>query len=165
MCCLQKESVLPTSLLRLSVPALVFSLALGAQEPHLDTTGSEREAQPTLQVADPALASAPQNPLPHTQSAIKLGRRHYLRHCQSCHGYDGRALDNVDFEASDLTTPSLWLHGTSDGEVFMSIQKGAGHEMPPFEKQLSNIQIWQIVHYIRSIGPKDARPLIVVEDD
>ena len=42
--------------------------------------------------------------------------------------------------------------------MFVSIRDGAGHEMPPFRKQLEDVQIWQLVLYVRSIGPSDLRP-------
>ena len=31
------------------------------------------------------------NPLPYDPDVIKSGKKHYLRHCQICHGFDGQA--------------------------------------------------------------------------
>ncbi len=98
------------------------------------------------------------NPTPYTQTAAKKGRTHYLRHCQICHGVDGRALENIDFEAADLTAPERWRFGTTDGDLFRSTKFGAGLDMPPFEAELDDGEIWDLVHYLRSIGPKELRP-------
>ena len=98
------------------------------------------------------------SPIPYSKDSIRAGRKTYLRLCQYCHGADGRAEANPDFEAPSLRVPKDWSYGSTDGEIFTSIRDGAGHEMPPFHKQLTEDQIWQLVHYIRSIGPKALRP-------
>ena len=98
------------------------------------------------------------NPTPYSKDAERSGRTHYLRHCQICHGFDGRALENIDFEAADLTDPDRWRFGTSDADLFRSTKFGAGLDMPPFEDELADEEIWHLVHYLRSIGPKELRP-------
>lgn len=117
---------------------------------------------PLLSAADermaPDAARKLANPLTTTADALREARKTYLRLCQYCHGADGRAQANPDFEAPSLRDPSQWRYGTSDGELFVSIRDGAGHEMPPFRKQLKDDQIWQLVLYVRSIGPRDLRP-------
>ncbi len=102
-------------------------------------------------------AREPQNPVGYSADTVREGRKTYLRLCQYCHGADGRALANPDFEAPSLRAPSEWRHGSSDAELFVSIRDGAGHEMPPFGRQLGDDKIWQLVHYVRSIGPKELR--------
>ena len=104
---------------------------------------------------DPAVPAA--NPTPYTEAAEKRGRTHYLRHCQICHGFDGRALENIDFEATDLTDPERWRFGTTDGDLFRSTKFGAGLDMPPFEAELDDEEIWELVHYLRSLGPEEYR--------
>ena len=98
------------------------------------------------------------SPIPYSKDSVRTGRKTYLRLCQYCHGADGRAAANPDFEAPSLRNPKEWRYGSAGGEIFSSIRDGAGHEMPPFRKQLTEEQIWQLVHYIRSIGPRDLRP-------
>jgi len=111
---------------------------------------------------DPELPAV--NPTPYTQAAEKSGRTHYLRHCQICHGFDGRALENIDFEATDLTDPERWRFGTTDGDVFRSTKFGAGLDMPPFEAELDDAEIWELVHYLRSIGPEEYRAVAEPEN-
>ena len=93
------------------------------------------------------------NPVAYSKESIKLGRRDYLRLCQICHGADGKALENIDFEATNLTEPDFYLSGATDGDIFFSTKAGAGFEMPAFRDKLDDEQIWRIVNLIRSIGP------------
>ena len=120
-------------------------------------------------VASAVLCGAPERPSPETarmlenpvfdaSDSVRRGRNTYLRLCQYCHGADGRAQANPDFEAPSLRAPDEWRYGKSDGELFVSIRFGAGHDMPPFAKQLSEEQTWELVVYIRSIGPRELRP-------
>ncbi len=120
--------------------------AAGQSEP--SASADQADGQPVAAV----------NPTPYTPAAEKRGRTHYLRHCQICHGFDGRALENIDFEATDLTDPERWRFGTSDGELFRSTKFGAGLDMPPFEAELDDEEVWDLVHYLRSIGPEEYRP-------
>ena len=109
----------------------------------------------------PTSAEAKQlrNPVPYSAGISREGRKTYLRLCQYCHGADGRAQANPDFEAPSLRAPAEWHYGATDGELFVSIKFGAGHDMPPFGKQLADERVWQLVHYVRSIGPKELRPV------
>ena len=116
----------------------------------------QSEAAPGTGPADDQAVAAV-NPTPYTLAAGKRGRTHYLRHCQICHGFDGRALENIDFEATDLTDPERWRFGTTDGDLFRSTKFGAGLDMPPFEEELDDGEIWDLVHYLRSLGPEEYR--------
>lgn len=98
-----------------------------------------------------------ENPVADSAETVREGRKTYLRLCQYCHGADGRAQANPDFEAPSLRVPSQWRYGSTDGEMFVSIRDGAGHEMPPFGKQLAADKIWELVRYVRSIGPGELR--------
>ena len=98
------------------------------------------------------------NPLAYSKTAIRDGRKSYLRLCQDCHGFDGRAQAVRDFDVPNLRTPDVWRYGSGDGELFLTIRDGAGHDMPPFRKRLDAAKTWQLVHYLRSIGPKELRP-------
>ncbi len=112
----------------------------------------------------PEEAKELRNTVAYSAGAAREGSKTYLRLCQYCHGADGRAQANPDFEAPSLREPGEWRYGATDGELFVSIRYGAGHDMPPFGKQLDDEQIWQLVHYVRSIGPKDLRPVAADQD-
>jgi mono/diheme cytochrome c family protein len=142
----------PPRLRAMSVPAIVVAslLALGAtQEGGCPTARESVDSQTGETVC---------NPVPYTAESIASGKKHYLRHCQSCHGFDGRALENIDFEAADLTAPEEWRFGATDADLFRTTRDGAGDDMPPFGVRLRDPQIWELVNYLRSIGPEELQP-------
>lgn len=71
---------------------------------------------------------------------------------------DGRAQANPGFDAPSLRVPGDWRYGSTDGEIFVSVRDGAGHEMPPFGKHLTAERLWQLVLYVCSIGAAEYRP-------
>jgi mono/diheme cytochrome c family protein len=138
---------------RIAAPVLAVGLAFGlgaalpvVAGPAADDAAVTREDARTLA-----------SPLPYTPEAVREGRKHYLRLCQNCHGKDGRALESFDFEATDLTQPDRYRHGSTDGDLFYSTKEGAGSDMPPFKDKLSDQQVWEVVQFLRSIGPESAR--------
>ena len=139
-----------TTRIQAGAPAAFFRLACAAILAVASVASAER--------MPPEEAKALQNPVAYAPETVKAGRNTYLRLCQYCHGADGRAQANPDFESPSLRDPDQWRYGGTDGELFVSIRDGAGHEMPPFGKQLEDEKIWQIVQFIRSIGPKELRP-------
>ena len=104
-------------------------------------------------------ADAQTNPIADSKAAGRAGKATYLRLCQYCHGADGKALENIDFEATNLTDPTRFRYGTGAPEIFGSIKNGAGHDMPAFHDKLTDDEIWQLVSFIRSIGPEEGRPI------
>lgn len=98
------------------------------------------------------------NPVPYTERSIARGKAIYLRNCTECHDADGRALAQIVANATDLTAPQRFKHGTTDGEIFRSIRDGAGLEMPPFKASVREDDIWHMVNFIRGIGPESLRP-------
>jgi len=98
------------------------------------------------------------NPVLYTRKNVVRGKNVFLRYCVECHDRDGRSLTNVEEQATDLTRPQIWQYGTTDGEVFTTLKKGGGDVMPPYESLLKDQDIWCIVNFLKSIGPKDKRP-------
>jgi mono/diheme cytochrome c family protein len=99
------------------------------------------------------------DPVAYTKKSIDQGRATFLQNCTSCHGEDGKAEGSLIASATDLTTPSLYKSGTSEGEIFRSIRDGAGDQMPAFKSQLaSETDIWNLVNFIRSLWPESQRP-------
>jgi len=136
----------------LPLQAVCAGLALAAG---LAAAATEAWAQDTRMPADQARAL--ENPVEDSPAVLREGRKTYLRLCQYCHGADGRAQANPDFEAPSLRDPAEWRFGASDGEIFVSIRDGAGHDMPPFRDKLADREIWELVRFIRSIGPATGR--------
>jgi mono/diheme cytochrome c family protein len=62
--------------------------------------------------------------------------------------------DEMTPKPGDLTD-SDWKHGSSDGEIFTVIRDGVKTTaMKPYGKKLTTHQLWDVVNYVRSIGPK-----------
>ena len=101
------------------------------------------------------------NPVPYTKKSIDRGRATFLQNCTSCHGENGKAEGSLIAAATDLTEPTLYKSGSSDGEIFHSIRDGAGDQMPAFKSQLaSETDIWNLVNFIRSLWPESMRPAL-----
>jgi mono/diheme cytochrome c family protein len=93
------------------------------------------------------------SPVPYSSKSIAKGKATFLRLCAECHDEDGKALAQTLAPAADLTDPTRWKHGTGDAYLFRSIRDGAGTAMPVFGNQLKDEDIWDLVSFIRSIGP------------
>lgn len=101
------------------------------------------------------------NPVPNTKKSIDRGRVIFMENCTTCHGENGKAEGSLIADATDLTSPSLYKSGTSEGEIFHSIRDGAGDQMPAFGSQLNGeTDIWNLVNFIRSLWPASMRPAV-----
>jgi len=99
------------------------------------------------------------SPAAYSKKSIDRGRVIFMQNCTSCHGENGKAEGSLIADATDLTTPSLYKSGTTEGEIFHSIRDGAGDQMPAFKSQLGGEgDIWNLVNFIRSLWPESTRP-------
>jgi cbb3-type cytochrome c oxidase subunit III len=130
--------------------ALAFSiLALAASWPVINAQEPRRNAE----------AQKLKNPEPPGAESVEAGKKLYARHCASCHGPNGKGDGGMALSGgtpSDLTDET-WDYGSTDGEIFVVIRDGVSSDMQAYKEKLSEKQIWQIVHFIRSIGPKQAK--------
>jgi len=99
------------------------------------------------------------NPVAANQASIDAGKAIYARSCRFCHAEDAKGdgpQKPKDSHPSDLTD-AKWDRGSTDGEIFAVIRNGAApkFEMKP-NKILKDDDIWNVVNYLRSIGPKTA---------
>jgi mono/diheme cytochrome c family protein len=102
-------------------------------------------------------AAKVKNPVPVTADSIAAGKATFTKYCQFCHGEgakgDGKMAPK-DSHPSDLTD-AKWDRGSTDGEIFAVIQNGAGpkFEMKGFKGRLTDQQTWEVIDFVRSIGP------------
>jgi len=111
---------------------------------------------------DPKLRTI-KNPVPSTPASVKVGQRLYEKNCRQCHGVRGKGdgtLAPKNPSPADFTDDK-WDHGSTDGEIYTLILNGAParpgqkeSEMKPMKGTLSPTEIWQVVNYIRTLGPK-----------
>ncbi|MFN0084747.1 MAG: c-type cytochrome [Blastocatellia bacterium] len=100
------------------------------------------------------------NPEPAAAESVEAGKKLYQRFCASCHGPQGKGDGSLALAGgtpSDLTDES-WDFGSTDGEIFIAIRDGVSTDMLAYKEKMTEKQIWQTVHYLRSIGPKPPLP-------
>ena len=95
---------------------------------------------------------------PSTPVSITAGAAAFKKYCAFCHNADAKGngpLAPKDSNPPDLTDAE-WVHGSSDGEVFTVIVNGAGpnSKMVGFKGKMPAQDVWHIVNYLRSLGPK-----------
>lgn len=101
-------------------------------------------------------ARGPLPPEPaNTDISAAIGNMQFGGRCASCHGVDGRTPTDVGRwmypRAPDLGSPEVqqW----SDAELFWIIKHGIRLSgMPGFGNNLSDEEIWHLVHYVRRVG-------------
>lgn len=148
MSCLIREALVTAAL------AAALSAALGAAAPQQHEHPGEHPAGGAHR--HPAAAKM-KNPVAADAASVDAGRQVYEKNCASCHGArgtgDGRMGEELTPRPSNLTDGE-WKHGATDGEIFTVIRDGAKNTgMRPYARKLTARQIWDVVNYLRSIGP------------
>jgi high-affinity iron transporter len=103
-------------------------------------------------------AAAMKNAVPASAASIAAGAALYQKQCAGCHGDtgkgDGTMGEELNPRPSNLTDAD-WKHGSTDGEIFAVIRDGVKSTgMKGFSRKLTTHQLWDVVNYVRSIGPK-----------
>lgn len=100
------------------------------------------------------------NPVAASPESIAAGKATFLKYCRFCHGEDAKGdgpMAPKDTHPANLTD-ATWDHGSTDGEIFAVVRNGAAPklDMKP-NKALADQDIWNIINYLRSIGPHGER--------
>ena len=106
-------------------------------------------------------AAAVKIPVQPTPKSIAGGRQAYMRACRQCHGPMGLGdgpLAPKNPSPANLTDAE-WIYGSSDGEIFAIISNGVGgdSEMKGHRSEMTATDMWNIVNYLRSIGPQTTK--------
>ena len=127
------------------VPALACVTALtvtvGAQQPGGSPEGKKLK-----------------NPVASSAESIAAGKAAFAKNCRFCHGADAKGNGPM---APEGTKPSnliddTWDRGSTDGEIFLVIQNGAGpkFDMKGYKSKMTDPEIWNVVNFLRSIQAK-----------
>jgi mono/diheme cytochrome c family protein len=97
------------------------------------------------------------NPVPANAASVAAGKQIYEKQCAGCHGDtgkgDGAMGEELNPKPANLVDAE-WKHGSSDGEIFTVIRDGVRTTgMKPYGRKITAHQIWDVVNYLRSIGP------------
>jgi mono/diheme cytochrome c family protein len=116
--------------------------------------GLEQSTQGMAKRGGSPEAAKVQNPVASTPESVAQGRRVYQRLCSRCHGPQGKGdgAGGGGAQPADLTDDK-WDYGSSDGEIFAAIHDGTSIDMEGYAERISDTDIWNLVNYIRSIGP------------
>jgi mono/diheme cytochrome c family protein len=146
------------ALLVLAVVAAVATRAAGPATLAARQQEHQTEAaHPPAAVHRHADAAKLKNPVTANATSIAAGQKLYVKQCAVCHGDtgkgDGKMGEEMIPKPADFTDDD-WKHGSSDGEIFTLIRNGAkGTGMKAYSRKLTTHEIWDLVNYIRSIGP------------
>jgi mono/diheme cytochrome c family protein len=131
------------SFLVLSLSAFMYATSLAGTAPQPPKGGHPEAAKL-------------KNPVANTPESIAAGKKVYQRMCARCHGPsakgDGGGAGGGGIP-SDLTDET-WDYGSTDGEIFRSIHDGTSVNMEGYAERITDADIWNIVNYLRSIGPQ-----------
>jgi mono/diheme cytochrome c family protein len=98
------------------------------------------------------------NPVAADAMSIAAGEKLYAAQCAGCHGEtgtgDGSMGADLNPRPSNLADAD-WKHGATDGEMFTVIRDGVKNTgMKSARAKLTTHQLWDVVNYVRSLGPK-----------
>ncbi len=100
------------------------------------------------------------NPVASTPASIAAGEATFKKNCRFCHGEDAKG--DGPQAPKDTHPPNLtdakWDHGSTDGEIFTVIKDGVGpkFDMKGYNSKMTPQEMWNVVNYLRSIGPSAA---------
>jgi len=117
-----------------------------------------------LQDGVPKAYRGARNPMSQTPDTVRKGRALYQQHCASCH--DASGTGHGDAGLALYPSPALLAHlirmpDAVDAYLLWAIAEGGepfGTEMPAFEDELTEAQIWQIITYMRAGFPDLGEP-------
>ena len=92
------------------------------------------------------------NPLKSDAETLKTGKDVWVKHCQSCHGKqgkgDGSKAAQLKTAPGDFSTASF--HTQSDGAIYYKTTEGRD-DMPAFKKKIPDEEErWAVVTYLRT---------------
>lgn len=139
---------------------LVSVLALGvsaAGRAHAAPQHDHQTAHPAGGAHHHPEAAKLKNPVPSNAASVAAGQAVYAKQCSGCHGDagkgDGTMGEELNPKPSNLADAD-WKHGSTDGEIFVLIRDGSkGTGMKGYKSKLTEHQIWDVVNYVRTLGP------------
>ena len=101
-----------------------------------------------------------QNPLPLNDKNLESAEKLFQEKtkpiaCKFCHGVTGNGEGDPDFESTPSArnfTCAATMDKLPDGQLFWIIKNGSKNTSMFSFSDLSDKQIWQLVHYIRAFG-------------
>lgn len=147
-----RARILPAVLITIVtlVPAVGFGISLADEE---TPQGATEAAAVPAQIPDDAKRVS--NPREPTPESIGNGKNVFSSQCTMCHGKSGDGTGDLGvrlgYDLPDFTSAAAQRTRT-DGEYFYVLTNGHG-KMSGEGDRLGETVRWDLVNYIRSIGP------------
>ena len=100
----------------------------------------------------PAKAAGRRNPLEADPEAVAAGAKLFEQHCAECHGA------NADGGKKGPSLRAEEVQQSMPGTLFWLLTNGVVRKGMPVWSRLPEPQRWQLVSYIKSLGPSQAPP-------
>jgi mono/diheme cytochrome c family protein len=93
-----------------------------------------------------------ENPVEADNQSLRIGQSMYRRNCRDCHGSRGKGdgPESADLETTMRDFASDEVQSQTDGELYYKTYEGRD-EMPGFNGDLHEVDIWNIVNYIKTL--------------
>ncbi len=134
-------------LLAVAVVAAAWSSPIFADDPQHRTTAHHHPKAAKLK-----------NPVTADAASIAAGGKLFAKFCSDCHGPsgkgDGMMGDELDPKPANLSTGEF-KHGSTDGEIYTVLRNGVEDTgMKTFSRKMNPTEMWEVVNYLRTLGPK-----------
>lgn len=106
----------------------------------------------------PEKARAKRNPLEKDPDAVAAGRILFEQRCAECHG------DNADGGKKGPSLRATAIQDAEPGAVFWILTNGVVRKGMPVWSKLPEPQRWQLVRFIKSLGPTPAKTATPAEN-
>jgi mono/diheme cytochrome c family protein len=129
---------------------LISSLVLA--EPQKNAAAkSQGDSQVYAELAHaPEKARAKRNPLEKDADAVAAGRNLFEQHCAECHGESAEGSKKAPSLRADE------VQSAPPGALFWLLTNGVVRRGMPVWSKLPEPQRWQLVSYLKSLGPNSA---------
>ena len=142
---------LRTAIVGLALVWIASILTVSAQTPRAPAAAAKAKTG----------AAPVKNPVAPTPESVEAGRVVFGRFCKACHGATGAGEGTAAPEGYQPAnfTDAKWDHGSTDVEIFRTIKNGVGPDlvMEGWDGRIRDIDIWHLINYIRTLGPKNAK--------
>ena len=137
-------------------------LSFAAMKPVVKTPEGSKATPDPYEIPD--VARERRNPLSRTDDTLKLGHALWQKHCETCHGTQGRGdgpnarlHEQRRGHAPRNLTEARVQENLTDGEIFWRITKGLIEDgkiiMPSYEQKIPvERDRWQLVLFVRELG-------------